>query len=235
MAAACPHAVRPSVIKVWETATGKELASFEGPTSSWVSVLFSPDGESLAVAGPGSLALHDPATGKVQATLKSKSPEPWLAFTKDGKTLACGGQSQPVILWDVSAGKERTTQKGQLDKAAGPFALSEDGKVLAAGGGGLTKPKVAIWDVEKNTIKSSQESPGTVYSVALSPDGKTLAYGTSDGDIVLFDLEKNAERTKFKGHPTAASWLRAATTTPSSCGTPPRGRNEPRSRGTTTW
>src|SRR4051794_36873097 len=39
-----------------------------------------------------------------------------------------------------------------------------------------------------------------VYSVAFSPDGKTLVSGSGDGAVRLWDVATGEERATFKGH-----------------------------------
>jgi WD40 repeat protein len=41
----------------------------------------------------------------------------------------------------------------------------------------------------------------TVASLAITPDGKTLATGSFDNDIKLWDLATGKERTTLRGHP----------------------------------
>lgn len=45
-----------------------------------------------------------------------------------------------------------------------------------------------------------QESKQDVFSVAYSPDGKTLASGRRDGTITLWDVQTSKEKTTLKGH-----------------------------------
>jgi WD40 repeat protein len=65
-------------------------------------IAFSPDGHTLAVPDAnGNIYLWDTATGKLAATLPSKTGNYVAAFSPDGKTLAIGGNGQ-VSLWNVS-------------------------------------------------------------------------------------------------------------------------------------
>src|SRR5205807_6368833 len=56
-----------------------------------------------------------------------------LVFSPGGKTLASGGWDKLVKLWDVAAGKERTTLRGHTEAVAA-LAFAPGGRQLATGG-----------------------------------------------------------------------------------------------------
>jgi WD40 repeat protein len=103
-------------IKLWDVATGKERATFQGhPVSDWVtSVAYSPDGKTLASGSGETIKLWDVATGKEQATLNNghTASVKSVTYSPDGKTLASAGRDQTIKLWDVATGREKATLKG---------------------------------------------------------------------------------------------------------------------------
>ncbi len=95
-------------LKLWEVASGKEIASLKGHRGPVYAVAFSPDGTILASAGGdlgkrlGELKLWDVATRKELASLEGHRDElRAVAFSPDGKLLASGGYDKTVKLWDV--------------------------------------------------------------------------------------------------------------------------------------
>lgn len=55
------------------------------------------------------------------------------------------------------------------------------------------------WQLERNPLLWTQEFGATVYSVAFSPDGKTVAAGCQDHAVYLLDAETRATRV-LRGH-----------------------------------
>ena len=182
-------------IGLWDTATGQTTASLaEG--SAVYSVAFSPDGHTLAAGDDnGQIGLWDAAPGHTTASLAEGSPVGSVAFSPDGHTLAVGDWGGHIGVWDVTTGRRTATltQGG----AVASVAFSPDGHTLATGNG---TGHIALWDVttgrkpaslsardESGSIFSGNES-GSIYSVAFSPDGHTLAAAGAIGDIGFIDV-----------------------------------------------
>lgn len=140
---------------------------------------FSPDGRTLAAANYASGSrMWDVATGDTIAALSNQDDMSSLAFSPNGKTLATGG-FYDVRLRDARTGV--TTVKLNTPQTES-LVFSFDGKTLATGGEG----GVRLWDVTTGrTITTLTRQERSMKSVALSPNGKTLAGSdTDDGKAV---------------------------------------------------
>jgi WD40 repeat protein len=105
-------------------------------------------------------------------------------------------QSSGVLLDNINS-HPRLIQylMGQMEMKS--VAFSPDGKLLASGGctktddwGYCTQGGIILWDV---TSRQPIGQPltgygGSIHNVAFSPDGKVLAFGVSDGTIVLLEI-----------------------------------------------
>ncbi len=112
-----------------------------------------------------------------------------VRFSPDGKVLAAAGyetgSGNPIYLYDVAAGKERTRLTGHPHGGIRRLLFTPDGKQLVSGG---FDGAVRVWDLASGKeVRSIDAETGTVYSLSLSPDGHTLATAGRDG-LRLWDL-----------------------------------------------
>src|SRR5262249_45819599 len=144
---------RDKRVKIWEIATRKQRADFQGHTNMVDSVAFSPDGNLLASGGLDStIRLWDLTKQRTRATLKHNHAVTSISFSPDGKNLASGALDGTVTVWDVTTGKRRTVLR--LKEMVSSVAYSPDGKILASGGGdvllkGKSPGELKLWDVSR--------------------------------------------------------------------------------------
>jgi hypothetical protein len=100
--------------RLWEVATGREIAVLPGHEDQVSSVAFSPDGRTLATgSGDKTARLWEVATGKEIAMLRSHEGDVLsVAFSPDGRIVATGSNDDTVRLWGVTSGKEIAMLRG---------------------------------------------------------------------------------------------------------------------------
>ena len=153
-------------------------------------ILFSPDGQTLAGWNEQEIYLWDVTIAARKTTLDAGSPVNSISFSSDGQTLA-SVTGEEIRLWDVATGTHKTTLEGSWDSVL----FSPVGQILASAG----NEKIRLWDVATDTPKVTLEgNGGWIDGMSFSPDGQTLA--TVDGrEIDLWDVATGAHKATLEG------------------------------------
>ncbi len=188
-----------NVLRLWDTATGLLLRTFDAQTNRIDSVAFSPDGhEILTAGGDNQLHVWAVATGQTIQTLEGHTGEVLsVAFSPDGRQALSGSQDKTVKLWDLGAGQLLKTFEGHADEVMS-VAFSSDGRRALSGSKDKT---LKLWDVETgHLLRTFEGHADAVTSVALSGDGGQALSGSSDKTVKLWDVASGQLLRTFEGH-----------------------------------
>jgi len=216
-------ATRNGRVTVWDLPTGEvtqrigvaELAvPVNGPR---LAKHFSADGTRLAALSDGIVHVWDMLKQQTIFSLPWADergrivPSP-IVLSPDGRFLAlapwASSDSSDAKLWNVDTGKAVVDLPGE------PVAFSGDGKSLACFkhlwiGPGEHKLRMAVWDIERNSIQTEFEVPPEQYGssvgnkqVVLSRDGRYLAIWGREGNIDVWHVssDKVALKWQLKAH-----------------------------------
>jgi RNA polymerase sigma factor (sigma-70 family) len=180
---------KDAVIRLWDTATGKELRALRGHEASIVWVRFAPGGKLLASGGEDGTRVWDVATGKELYHLPGNGGG---AFSPDGRWLAGAGQTDRTIrLWEAATGKEvRRWENGQEDTWRLHF--SPDGRFLASSG--MVRSGIGVWEVATGKQVLALGTGGYIDALAFSADTRLLA-ATVRGSRVLAGGDREESST----------------------------------------
>jgi WD40 repeat protein len=215
---------RAQAILVRDTAIGKELSCFDGQPGQVEFVTLLADGKSVVsmsrhrvrrVDGlwenraDGSLRVWDLATGKQTRQVGNSDGEERgyqgihrAACSADGRLLAVGQHSDDpaVCVWDGASDR-------QLAKLAQPdwvlaLAFTPDGRrLVTAAFDPSGRFPVRLWDIAKAVeVWRHVDTDHATLALTVSPDGRVIAAGSSDGLIRLWDIDARKELLKLTGH-----------------------------------
>jgi WD40 repeat protein len=171
-------------ITILDVVSRKEVTALK-PGGSELCGVFSHDGKMFAAGYVGQLNVWDVSAGNLRTNLRHEAVAVWsVSFSPDGKTLASGGLTSRLRLFEVETWKEIPVL-GEHTTSVRSVSFSPDGKTLAsASEDGTTK----LWDLATRTVSSEIKGvQGQGQALAFSPDSKTLATIGEKG-ITLWDL-----------------------------------------------
>jgi WD40 repeat protein len=195
---------RDNIIKLWDLKNPEIIKNWGNSSSDsshpfwWHKcMVVSPDQQRIFV-GRKTLKSHDLITGKLRIIIGKNLG--WiyaLAITPDGKTLI-SSHDKKIKIWDLTAKKYPDVRPTLKSSAEVVYALTltpDAQRIVSAGRRKINddyESFIEIWDLntgEKlHSLKESSTSESYVYCLAITPDGKQIISGHTDGTIRIWGI-----------------------------------------------
>jgi WD40 repeat protein len=196
------------------------LAGHEGLV---LAVAWNADGTRLASTGQeGSIRIWGPANigfsvarllrgSDARSPLVAAGKVTKVAISPDGRIVVAGDDQGFIHVWDRPG---ENNEPVAVYEAFPPWSAHQGpvtalayirmgGRVVLVSGG--EDGRLRRWEVDgKPVTPETVDDAGPIRSVAVSPDGKMLAAGSSDGVVLLWDVETGALKQRFEKRAGAA-------------------------------
>jgi WD40 repeat protein/uncharacterized caspase-like protein len=186
--------------RVWDLSTGRELQSLAMGMQGAMALgggdgglTLSPDGTQLMfVTEDSEVRVIDLSSGREVRRMKLPDDQIdslQLSLTADGRLVAAGVRNKRFKLWDLTSKKDH--ELGPTSKDYPQVKFSRDGRLLALSDSYTVK----LWDTatlrELPAVKvpNSGAFPESDAFISFTEDGKRIATGGFDTDIIVWETE----------------------------------------------
>ncbi|KAI1639979.1 WD40 repeat-like protein [Biscogniauxia mediterranea] len=190
-------------VRLWEAATGIEIAKIPTQGSYVNSAAFSSDGQTIAFGTwKSDVLLYDIRTGDASHLPGYTSRAYSVRFSSRAGSKMLAGvdeQGHTIQLWDVSRKQQIRIRKFTNIRSA-KIAFTPDDGLMVAGCGSPDSAKVHIWDFETGNLIAQFNPSGTITSMALSPNGATVAILSNNKAVEIWNIESGAILTSSSSY-----------------------------------
>lgn len=188
-------------VRVFEVGTGVQRLKIESHADWVTDICYSPDGKTIGTASRDKTAkIFDAETGALLTThSEHNAPARAIAFGPDSKTVLSAGGSG-IHIWSIEDPKTVGEMAG-FGKDIYALQVSGDTVIAVSADRSARQFKLA----DRTLIRSFDEHPGWLLSLAWHALSHRIATGSFDGTVTIWNLEDGAKLKQFLALPAPAT------------------------------
>ncbi len=184
-------------LTAWDAESGRPLVQFQGLHEFPLTVAASSDGSRMVVIDRNrTMQLFDTATGRpVAETVLDERNDLNLAYLPDGRIAAFSDRK--IVVWDGTTPPKVVRAESEDSRLIRAVAAGADGETLVAVSTGRI---VRVERLDGERVAELAGHTEQVNSVAFGPGCRSVATGSQDRTVRLWDLPSGAALHVLRGH-----------------------------------
>jgi WD40 repeat protein len=188
-----------SMARIFDAATGRQIAILEGHEKGVTFAAFSPDDKTIVTTSKDNTArIWDASDGHSIAKFLGHGAEVTsAAFSPDGAQVVTASEDNTVQIWDAATGIPIAVLKGHDDNVSSAAFSSDGGRVVTASADKTAR----IWSAAGGSLIAVLKGhEGPVNTAVFSPDGTRVVTASDDATARIWDAADGDEIVVLKGH-----------------------------------
>jgi WD40 repeat protein len=179
--------------RIWDAATGRQVAVLRTPGEAVESATFSLDGRFVLTLGQSTARVWDTGTWSTLSIRHDNGRLYSGAFSDDSRYVVTAGQDGTAWMWGATNGQTLLVLRGHTN-AINDVAFSPDGRFVATASSDGT---ARLWDVA-----TGDRLPGTqqIATASFSPNGRVIATVGEDRFALLWNRRDLTVTHVLRGH-----------------------------------
>jgi WD40 repeat protein len=183
--------------RIWDAASGAEIAVFRANAGKIVSAVFAPDGGRVAVAAEdGTARIWDGSSGRGPVILKGhKQSLRSVAFDPEGKRVVTASLDSTARIWDVESGTELAVLTGHTDPVNSAVFSASGRRVVTSSWDSTAR----VWDASDGSeVAVLKGHSGWVNNATFDRAGARVLTEGQDGTARIWDAGSGREISVLK-------------------------------------
>ncbi len=176
-----------NLVRVFDSTTGRRIATLRGHRDGIGSIVFTLDGRHLVTSSSDrTVRLWEVRSGRqIWSAVGAEGAIRGLQVSRDGTMVAGVGRGDVVRFWNLSGGQLKGTIVGSGDLRS--LAFSPDGTRIVTG---AKDGQAAVWDLKTGErLLDLEGHGGWVEAVNFSDDGARIVTGDNTGALIVWNAK----------------------------------------------